>query len=247
MMIRRWSGVIVGTLLGACLFVKAGEGASKNELLVWDMDWSQGEPGSVPRGADKAELEQQAANPLAALPIKSIAHVDYLTRTRTAMIQDRLWDYPGRTLEFTMLEAGQPNYGPRLSLRVPGKGIIPKQPCRWRLEMDVAAGQVEKTGGVSIDRIFELRFFEDGTARANQVVLGRYVARQWQHYSLLVDEAARTVVVRIDDGEPMTLAWRDPEWKGRFAGLRLDGLLPGGHARVGKIGFGAIRLWRIDP
>jgi hypothetical protein len=112
---------------------------------------------------------------------------------------------------------------------------------RYRVWLDVALGAVTKMGGVTVGDATEMRFFEDGTVRCGSTEVARYRPAVPLHVEFVVSVPERTVTATVNKHKPLTIPWRRPK-AGRFWGVRLDGLLPGGHARPGKIAFDNVRI-----
>ena len=112
---------------------------------------------------------------------------------------------------------------------------------RFRVSLDVALGAVTKMGGVTVGDATEMRFFEDGTVRCGNAEVARYRPSVPLHVEFLVAVPERTVTVSVDRSKAVTVRWRRPK-RGWFWGVRLDGLLPGGHARPGKIAFDNVTI-----
>ena len=113
---------------------------------------------------------------------------------------------------------------------------------RWRVSLDVSIDNVTRMGGIGLLNVAELTFLEDGTVRFGETELARYRPATPLHLEFVIDVPTRTCTARCNDGEPLTVKWRN-QHAARFQHLRLDGLLPGGHARApGQLAFDNIRI-----
>lgn len=209
-------------------------------LVVFDVDWSDQAVGHMPRRAGKDRLESAARAPWESLPWRTYTHLDYVTRDRTAIVADSALGLDDKPMVFTAPDGRQPHWGPRMSFVIPH--AIAAVGRRWRVSLDVSIDNVTKMGGISLLGVAHLTFLEDGTVRLGVTELARYRPSVPLHLEFVIDVPNRTCTVRCDKGDPLTVTWGDQRTP-RFEHLRLDGLLPGGHARApGQLAFDNIKI-----
>ncbi len=209
-------------------------------LTVFDVDWSEAPVGQSPQRAGKAWLEASARDPWRTLPWRTYTHLDCVTRDRTAVVADSALGLTGKPIVFTAPDGRQPHWGPRMSFTIPN--AIAADGKRWRVRLDVSIDNVTKMGGIALMGVGALTFLEDGTVRFGETELARYRPATPLHLEFIIDVPNRTCTARCNDGEPLTVKWHN-QHATRFQNLRLDGLLPGGHARApGKLAFDNINI-----
>ena len=209
-------------------------------LIVFDVDWREQDVGHTPQRARKEWLEEAAHDPWRALPWRTYTHLDYVTRDRTAIVADSALSLTDKPVVFTAPDGRQPHWGPRMSFGIPD--AIAAVGKRWRVSLDVSIDNVTRMGGIGLLNVAELTFLEDGTVRFGETELARYRPATPLHLEFVIDVPTRTCTARCNDGEPLTVKWRN-QHAARFQHLRLDGLLPGGHARApGQLAFDNIRI-----
>jgi len=209
-------------------------------LVVFDVDWSDQAVGQMPRRAGKDWLEAAARAPWESLPWRTYTQLDYVTRDRTAIVAESALGLDDKPMVFTAPDGRQPHWGPRMSFTIPP--AIAAAGGHWRVSLDVSIDNVTKMGGVSLEGVAALTFLEDGTVRLGQTELARYRPATPLHLEFVIDVPSRTCTARCNDGEPLTVKWHNQRAR-FFQHLRLDGLLPGGHARApGQLAFDNIRI-----
>lgn len=233
---------LLGMLLSA-LPSQAAKPSLALPLTVWDVTFNEQPLNRTPQGLNKEQRTHfETVDDLGWAPLRTYTQIAYLTLTRKAEVVQSAAGLNDRPLRFTFTENAQPQYGPQAWLQVPH--WLAEQGTRWRLSFDVAKGNVTISGGVLLWDIAGLEFHEDGTFRANGVTLCRYAAGKPLHVVALIDVPAKTITLTVD-GRPqaaLTLTWREPR-ASAFQGLRLDGLLPGGHSEApAMIAFDNLRL-----
>lgn len=197
--------------------------AAQEPLLVYDVTFSDQQAGQPVQPLDwdgwaAAETGDQA------LPLCRPSAVRCVTPTRTATVVEQAAGMAQPAL-LAWADGEQPHYGPMLVFDAPRRLQHPDH--SWRLSLDVAKTTTAISGGVHAHPVFLLEWFEDGTVRANGIEVARYAANRTQRMEVAVDGVAKTFVIAADGGQGRPLPWLQP--KGRFSGLRLHGLLPGGH------------------
>ena len=209
-------------------------------LIVFDVDWSDAPVGHTPQRPGKTWLEVSARDPWQTLPWRTYTHLDFVTRDRTAIVADSALGLTDKPIVFTAPDGRQPHWGPRMSFTIPN--AIAAVGKRWRVSLDVSIDNVTKMGGIGLMGVGEMKFFEDGSVRFGETELARYRPATPLHLEFVIDVPTRTCTARCNDGEPLTVKWDNPRAT-RFQHLRLDGLLPGGHARApGRLAFDNIRV-----
>ncbi len=238
------------TLLLAGAFLALGLQAAelpKTPFAVWKLDFSDDTPGRPPKLETKEALERSAANPWDGLPMRRISGADYITATRYVTVEKSASGLDGNVLALHFKDNEQPHWGPRVFLRVPH--AVAKAAKVLTLSFDMARDNDGRVSGYSLEGICDVNFYESGDFKANRLVqLGRYSPKKPIHLEFTIDNDAKTLQVRVDNGAPVKLDWRNPK-QGEFVGVRLDGLLTGSFAReVGVTAFDNIELtvteWR---
>lgn len=233
----------VSLWLLACAAFPACGAETIAPFVVWDVTFDGQRLDAAPAGLSKEQREAfSAKGDLSWLPLRAVSQLLHVTRTRQAKVVRAAAGLADTPLLFTFTENAEPQYGPQVWLNVPYE--LAMKAAKWRLSLDVAKGDVSISGGVTAWDVFSLLFHEDGTLRANGVQIARYAAGKPLHVDGLIDVSEKTVTVTVD-GDPSTrttLRWYQPKAT-RFASLRLDGLLPGGHGETpSSIAFDNIRL-----
>ena len=242
----RTFGVFALLLALGLLPVWAGE--PRLPLLVWDVTFNDQPLDAIPHGLDKEQLaawsDKKDVWPW--LPLRSYRTLTYVTRTRQARVVAAAAGLTDKPLLLTFSENAQPQYGPQLWFEVPW--VLASQARRWHLSLDVAKGNVSISCGFQVGEAAHIAFHEDGTVRANDVQIARYAAGKPLHLEFLIDVPAKTVTITVngDQANAATLAWRQPK-AAAFQGLRIDGLLPGGHGQApGILAVDNIKLEMLE-
>lgn len=243
----RTMAIILLALLTSCAAAGAAEPNARRlppdvilPLTTFDVDWSEQEAGHAPQRAGKAWIEDTTRDPWQTLPWRTYTRLDFVTRDRTAIVTDAALGLTEKPVVFTAPDGRQPHWGPRMSFAIPDAIAAVGQ--RWRVSLDVSIDNVTKMGGISLMGVGGLTFLEDGTVRFGETELARYRPATPLHLEFVIDVTTRTCTARCDDGEPLTVKWHN-QHATRFQHLRLDGLLPGGHARApGQLAFDNIKI-----
>lgn len=238
---KKRAGLIV-CLLAGCIPAAFAAGIA-TPLVVWDVDFNGQPLDAAPIGMSKEQLEKfNTAGDLSWTPLKTRYWLTYVTRTRQAKVVKAAAGLTDQPLLFTYTENAQPHYGPQVWFAVPPE--LAARAKKWKLSLDVSKGNVSISGGLNLWNVVDILFHEDGTVRANGAQVARYAAGKPLHLDCVINVPEKTVTVMID-GDPakrVSLSWRQPK-AASFSGLRLDGLLPGGHAEApSSIAFDNIRL-----
>jgi hypothetical protein len=214
----------------------------KLPMVIYDVDFNDMPVDKPPQPTRKEEIEAAGKDPWKAVPRHTYSNIDFLTRDRTAIVKESAIGLEDKPVLFDCPDNRQPHWGPRMFLGIPHE--IATSGKRFRVSLDVSMGSVTKMGGVGLgSHVGEVTFFEDGTVRLGSTEIARYQPAKPMHLEFLVDVPNRRVTVQVDDNEKVTVPWRQPEARGVFHGLRLDGLLPGGHARApGQLAFDNINI-----
>ncbi len=209
-------------------------------LTVFDVDWSDQEVGQTPQRADKAWLEGVARDPWRTLPWRSYTQLDFVTRDRTALVREAGLGLKEQPIVFTAPDGRQPHWGPRMTFSIPHAiGAVGR---RYRVSLEVSMLNVTRMGGIALMGVGEITFSEDGSMHFGKTEIGRYQPSTPIRVEVLIDVPERHCEVRLDDGAAVAIPWHTAG-STRFVGLRLDGLLPGGHARApGALAFDNIRI-----
>lgn len=231
------------TLLFLCLAAATlnlmGADSKNKSTCLWDVTFNRDEPGKPPKQSTKEEVEELKTGKL---PLKSYTNLDFVTKTRTAIVQKEAFGLNDQPVVFSMPDNHQPTWGPRMSFSIPHD--IALKAKQLRLSLDVAKNNVSKCGGFELWDLLSVRFCEDGTIKANDSEIARYQASKPIHFDFLIDNEKKTTQITIngDKSKATTLSWRRVKAE-NFRNLRLDGLLPGGYAMApGKIAFDNIEL-----
>lgn len=219
-------------LLAALSLLPAWAGELRLPLRVWDVTFNDQPLDAIPQGLGKEQLEawNSGGDDWSWLPLRSYRRLTYVTRTRQARVVAAAAGLTDKPLLLTFSENAQPQYGPQLWLEVPWK--LASQAKRWHLSLDVAKGNVSISCGLLVFDVAHTEFHEDGTVRVNGIQIMRYAAGKPLHldFEIRVPEKTVTVMVNGDPATTATMTWRQPKATA-FQGLRIDGLLPGGHGQ----------------
>lgn len=209
--------------------------------LIVDMNFNDQTIGQAPHPDDKQQLETIAQSPWKALPLKTYTQLDHITRGKTATVLASALGLNDQPVLFDCPDNRQPNWGPRMSINIPRAMIAVGH--QYRVRFDVSLGTVTKMGGISLgNHVGDIRFFEDGTVRLGSTEIVRYAPSQPLHFDCLIDNDNHQIKVQVDKNEALDIPWQQPTARSGFTGIRLDGLLPGGHARVGSIAFDNVKI-----
>jgi len=213
----------------------------KLPLLLLDVNFNQDTPGQPPRLPGKAQIEAAGQDEWKMLPVRTYTTLEFVTRTRTAVVRKEANGLIDQPVLFTVTENAQPHWGPRMWLSIPP--AVAAQGKRYHLSLDVAMATIAKMGGVHLWDVAQIEFFEDGTVKLGQTELGRYKPNTPVHIDADIDADAKTVAVYLDGKkeQTVTLPWSRPK-AGNFGAILLNGILPGGHCYLGRIAFDNIRV-----
>ena len=215
-------------------------------FVVWDIDFNAEKAGSPPSPLSAEQIEAAGKDVWKTLPIKTYFNIDFVTRTRTAIVREKAFGLEDQPMVFDMPDNHHPHWGPRVSFRVPHQ--VAGKTNRIRLSLDVSKNNVSKCGGFSLAEIAEIHFFEDGSVKAGKTEVTRYRPNKPIHFDFEIDNTEKTVTITIDGdtSKKTDLPWRNPNAQ-LFSYLRLDGLMPGGFAYgPAKIAFDNIQLTVIE-
>lgn len=207
----------------AAVLLLGGLLAAQEPLPVYEVAFGDQQAGQPVQPIDwdgwaAAEAGDQA------LPLRRPSAVRCVTPTRTATVVAQAAGM-AQAARLEWADGEQPHYGPMLVFDAPRRLQDPA--ASWRLALDVAKTTIAISGGVHAHPVFLLEWHEDGTVRANGVEVARYAANRRQRLAIAIDGGAKTFAIAVDDAPARALPWGDA--KGRFSGLRVHGLLPGGH------------------
>ena len=234
--------LLAALLLPIGLLSAAQPPSVKLPLVLWDMDFNRDPIGLPPQALTKAQIEAQSRlDTWRRFPMRTYSSLQYVTRTRTAVVEKAALGLKDKPVVFTFTENAQPHYGPQMGLQLPAD--VAAQAKRLRLSIDAAMGSVAMVGGIRLWDVVGVEFHGDGSVRANGTGIARYQPHTPLHFEFLIDVTAKTVTITVDGkkGHAVTTRWYSPR-AAHFGYLRLDGLLPGGHAWPGRIAFDNIKL-----
>ena len=234
-------GLIMSLL--ACCLSAAFAAEIKTPLVVWDVNFNEETLDAPPHRISKEQIEKfNTKDDLSWAPLRNINQMSYVTRTRQAKVVQEAAGLKDKPLFFTFTENAQPHYGPQVWLNVPWE--LAAKAKKWNLSLDMAKGNVSISGGVLVWDVVNIEFHEDGTVRANGTQIARYAAGKPLHIECLINVPEKTVKVTVDadQSKSVALPWWQPKAV-NYSALRLDGLLPGGHAEApSSIAFDNIKL-----
>jgi len=213
-------------------------------LTIFSVDWSDQRVDLPPVRAGKAWLEAAVADPWQALPWRTYTQLDFVSRTRFAMVREEGVGQVRRPVVFAIEEIDQPHWGPRISFSIPP--AIAAAGKRYRVSLDVSKSNISRMGGVELLPGGALRFDEQGNVLVltsnTTAQVGRYRPNDVLHLLFVVDVPNRQTSVQVNEAKPVIVDWVDAKAT-RFNGLRLDGLIPGSYARgIGQLAFDNIKI-----
>ncbi len=207
--------------------------ALKLPLVVWDINFNDNPIDAPPPPLTKEQIEAETKlTEWERLPIRRCGKMDYITKTRQALVVQEAAGLKDKPLLLAYTEGRQPHWGPRVWIQIPPE--VARQGTVWTLTFDVAKGNIEKSGGVSeIRGLFGLKFFEDGMVKAGTTEVARYAANKPLHFEFRIDTVAKTVAITVDGNTARTIIkpWGNQKVQ-FFEGITLNGLFPGGHGRA---------------
>jgi len=238
--------VILLGLLSGCIPAASAAGI-ETPHVVWDVTFNGQPLDAAPWCMSKEQLEKfNTAGDLSWTPLKTCCSLTYVTRTRQAKVVKEAAGLMDTPLLFTYTEGAQPNWGPQVRFTVPPE--LASRAKKWKLSLDVSKGTVTISGGLTVWDVVGIDFTESGAVRVGDAEVAHYVPNKPLHIDCEINVPEKTVRV-IFDGAPsktVSVAWHQPK-AASFSSLRLDGLLPGGHAEApGSIAFDNIRLTLVE-
>jgi hypothetical protein len=86
--------------------------AVKLPLVIYDVDFSRDAVGKPPQPMRKREIERAGQDPWKGLARRTYSRIDFLTRTRTAVVRASALGLTNRPVLFTCPDNRQPHWGP---------------------------------------------------------------------------------------------------------------------------------------
>lgn len=222
--------------------VEKTKATPKVPFLLWDINFNRDQAGQPPQPFSFAEIEAAGKDEWKMLPMRTFDSIDFVTRTRTAIVKDKAFGLDDKPVVFDMPNNHQPTWGPRMHILILHK--VAQKIKRLHLSVDVAKNNVSKCGGFDLMGVVAIHYFEDGSVKARKTEVSRYRAQKPIHFDIFIDNQKKTVEIIVDGNKnkKTKLPWRKPKVP-VFRHLRLDGLMPGGFAMApGKIAFDNIKL-----